>query len=141
MGSSLLLFYFYFYFFKWRQKMFTFFLLFTWKSVLFVLLFEIPKKIEVQNFLCILQASYSHTRAIIGIFSKFRFFEKSRYFRQKPFLKKSKLLKIALGRCFLFFVYPEGQNRKAPNLHFTAQAAEWMPSISEKSSIWEKFGF
>ena len=35
----------------------------------------------------------------------------------------------------------EGQNRKAPNLHFTAQAAEWMPSISEKSSIWEKFGF
>ena len=65
------------------------------------------KKLKVQNILCILQASYSHTRAIIGIFSKFRFFEKSRYFRQKPFLKKSKLLKIALGRCCVFFVYPD----------------------------------
>ena len=60
------MFYFCFYFFKWRRILFTFFLLFNTIFLLFVLLFQIPKKIEVQFFSYAYQC---HTWAMMGLWS------------------------------------------------------------------------
>ena len=82
-----------------------FFLLFTVKVLLFVLLFEIPKKIRSTK---VLQASYSNTQALIGIGSSI--FGKTKIaaiFWVWSVRKKSELL--ILPRCTrcVYFAYPD----------------------------------
>ena len=139
MTDVLLLFSFSFYFFKWRRTMFTFFLLFDWKTLLFVLLFKIPKKIrstEILNELHRLMI-VSH-RGDDGDIVKFRNFEKSRYFRHFEFLKKSNFLKLHLALRCVYFVYPEGWNSFCQNRRFRWSKSLFVISISAKSPIWKK---
>ena len=129
-------FYFCFYFFKWRRILFTFFLLFNTIFLLFVLLFQIPKKNRSTFFfLRVLVSHMGNDGALVVDTSQIEKTKKTRCFGVSACQKKSLRAILPRCRCCVYFVYPEGQIQTSSAGVHSVSRAENIMRICEKSPI------
>ena len=115
---------------------FTFFLLFNTIFLLFVLLFQIPKKNRSTIFfLRVLVSHMGNDGALVVDTSQIEKTKKNRCFGVSACQKKSLRAILPRCRCCVYFVYPEGQNQTSSAGVHSVSRAENIMRICEKSPI------